>query len=204
MRTSGEKEYNNGEYKGNLVFGQRCGNGDMDFSDGSTYSGQWNSDRFNGKGKLQLEEGTIIEGWWEDGDMTAGTITYPNGSEYSGQWKRSNCSNFNRLIMDMALRGDCDCLGEIDIYWKKADNYMFVLVIKYDGKCWYRLFLCQDGTDYERKQIMYSLDHNDDPALIYGFYSYLDGAEESLQKAAPDDILAKIETVADCYFEADA
>lgn len=39
----------------------------------------------DGNGKLQLRDGTKLEGFWKNDQFISGMINYPNGSTYLGE-----------------------------------------------------------------------------------------------------------------------
>ena len=100
-----------------------------------------------------------------------------------------SCSELNRLIMDTAIRGSTDSLGPVDINWKVIDNFIFVFIQEYTGKCWYRIFVSDGDFHYERKKILYPQVHDEYFQYVYGFYENLDGTEHAVQMNEPGDWL---------------
>ena len=88
----------------------------------------------------------------------------------------------NGLIMNVAIRGSGDCLGPIDIYWKGVGNYVFVVIVKYTGKWWFRIIFCQNGFHYDQGKIISSIDNYEDSQIVYGYFKNMDGSEQKLQK----------------------
>jgi len=61
----------------------------MHFSDGKIYEGQWEKDLMNGEGKLIMENGAIIEAFFQDGGIKGDVeIKYPNNDRYVGTLKK--------------------------------------------------------------------------------------------------------------------
>ena len=53
---------------------------------GDYYHGNWNSEgKFDGKGSLVKNDGSKLEGIWNDGELEWGRIYYKDGSHYQGQ-----------------------------------------------------------------------------------------------------------------------
>jgi hypothetical protein len=54
------------------------------------YVGQWliGTSVKTGKGKIQLKDGSVYEGWWkEDKYHGRGRLIHPNGDCYEGMWQ---------------------------------------------------------------------------------------------------------------------
>lgn len=98
-------------------------------------------------------------------------------------------SELNRLIMDTAIRGSIDSLGPVDINWKVIDNFVFVFIQEYTGKCWYRIFVSDGDFHYERKKILYPQVDDEYCQYVYGFYENLDGTEHEVQMNTSGDWL---------------
>lgn len=88
----------------------------------------------------------------------------------------------NGMIMNVAVRGNCECIGEIDIDWNVVGGYVFALIKEYTGKWWYRLFKTNDEYCFDEKTILYTLDHDDDPLYIYGYYENIETNDKVLKK----------------------
>lgn len=93
------------EYKGGLKNFKRDGDGVLMFVDGSQYNGMffngcrhgygvllasgcryegyWDMDKFEGIGKLQSDNGSVVEGVWSKDVLRSGKLTF-SGGEYSG------------------------------------------------------------------------------------------------------------------------
>lgn len=100
----------------------------------------------------------------------------------------------NNLIMDIAMRGNYASLGPTDIYWKVVEPYVFALIIDYTGKWWYRIFTCEEpcGCEYDKRSILDTLDNEEDPQYIYGYYTDQRGIEGGLQKYAESNWLPEV------------
>lgn len=79
--------FNDGtSYSGDIKSGKFEGLGSFTWSNGSIYSGEWKNGKQNGKGKIVDFEGTITEGLFSNNAFKEGTITKPNGEFYKGTW----------------------------------------------------------------------------------------------------------------------
>lgn len=85
---SGQLVYSNGDtYNGDFYEGRICGQGSLAVVGGLTYEGQWNDDQFDGRGTLKYPNGVIYEGQFKNGMKHGkGGIVYPNGGKYYGGW----------------------------------------------------------------------------------------------------------------------
>lgn len=101
----------------------------------------------------------------------------------------------NKLILDVAIKGDCDCHGCLDVYWKTAGEYGIVLVVTYD-KWWYRIFEHLEEYQFNPDQVLQSLDNSDDSQYIYGCYENITEREWELQKCSSMDWVEPLKAVA--------
>jgi hypothetical protein len=61
--------------------------GKMNYSDGTTYVGEWLNNDFNGYGKMELYSGAIYEGEWKNGKRNGtGTMIYEDGTIIKTKW----------------------------------------------------------------------------------------------------------------------
>ena len=78
-----------GEYQQNNNDGglERKGEGTHVTSDGVKYVGQWDSDKMNGKGRMEFPSGTTYEGEFVNNMFHGqGIYRWPNGSFYEGEF----------------------------------------------------------------------------------------------------------------------
>ena len=99
-RAIGKKKYDDGsvyegEIKTKLSGIKAHGEGTLTHRDGSTYTGQFVSDRKCGQGTLTTRTGNCYEGSWLD-NLAHGTgrIEYSSGLTYDGQWIRGEIEGF--------------------------------------------------------------------------------------------------------------
>ena len=86
---TGVFEYNNGDvYYGSFAGHFRMGNGIISFNttglssnSSKKYDGNWESDVYDGKGKLELIDSTVLKGRFENNVLVSGKIIYPNQCE---------------------------------------------------------------------------------------------------------------------------
>lgn len=90
------KDYDNGYYEGNVTCkGKRLGRGKRYFDDGSSYSGTFTGDAYNGFGWYYFANGNKYFGQWENGSRTGyGVLTYANGDKYYGYWYNDKRQGF--------------------------------------------------------------------------------------------------------------
>lgn len=98
----------------------------------------------------------------------------------------------NGMIMNIAIRGNCECFGDIDIDWNVVCGYVFILITEYTGKWWYRIFRTNGKYCFDEKNILYTLDHDDDPLYIYGYYENIETDDKVLQKNIHGDWLQDV------------
>lgn len=69
------------------------------YADGSTYSGSFKKDKFEGLGKYEWAQGHIYEGQWKDSQMDGnGVFTNANGRVHQGMFKRNFYLNDKTFI----------------------------------------------------------------------------------------------------------
>ena len=80
-----------GEYIGEIdMQGNRQGMGEMMFTDGSLYQGNWMNDKKNGQGSLKYRSGNVYQGFFvNDRKEGYGEFFYAaNQEQYKGYWQR--------------------------------------------------------------------------------------------------------------------
>ncbi|XP_069106172.1 MORN repeat-containing protein 2-like [Argopecten irradians] len=86
---------NGDKYEGEFIHGsdgsvERSGQGVHTTTDGTTYSGQWESDKMNGQGKLTNPSGAVYEGCFTNNQFHGrGKYTWPNCSFYEGDFQEN-------------------------------------------------------------------------------------------------------------------
>jgi hypothetical protein len=101
---SGDVYY--GEFAGSVI---RHGNGIISYnisgkedSNAKKYDGDWHIDEYSGKGRLELIDGTVFKGKFEQNQLISGRITYPNTSWIEGNFLNS-VPNGRAAWMDVDL-----------------------------------------------------------------------------------------------------
>jgi hypothetical protein len=56
-------------------------------SDGSFYYGEWRGGKYHGQGAFTWADGSVLVGYWIDGQVVKGKKTMADGSFYDGEWK---------------------------------------------------------------------------------------------------------------------
>lgn len=77
------------KFKGFSKFGFKCGKGNIFFSNGEKYEGDWFMGMKHGLGKISLPDGTIYEGSFKQNKLSGfGRMILPSGDRYEGLWLR--------------------------------------------------------------------------------------------------------------------
>jgi len=76
-------------YEGEFKFSWRSGHGTLSSpTTGQSYEGEFDCDRFHGKGTLELSDGSRYTGQWRRGQKHGeGEFVAGNGARYLGQWE---------------------------------------------------------------------------------------------------------------------
>ena len=110
-----EKEYPNGIYKGNFVNNIREGYGQMFWSDGAIYQGNWTNDQY-ADGTLTYADGVYYKGefanWQRNGK---GTQHWPDGSSCAGTWADDHYIDWMSFDYDL-YRAYYDSAGNFVCY----------------------------------------------------------------------------------------
>jgi len=93
VRNTGQvtRNYSDGStYVGEFMDSKRNGQGTITFPNGSKYVGGWKDDNFHGQGTITWPDGSTYVGEFMDSKRNGqGTYTYSDGSKYVGGWKDS-------------------------------------------------------------------------------------------------------------------
>jgi len=120
----------NGWYEGDFVNGVRNGTGEL-HEDGVVFTGTWKDDLLHGKGTMEVPNGTIYDGMWNDHHFD-GSIMYSNGvnREFIGYLKhdgeRAVGHSEDMLVEDM-LVGHSE-----DMSVTNSDHYL-TYKVTYEG-----------------------------------------------------------------------
>lgn len=69
--------------------------GTFTWSDGGTYSGEWQNGKMQGQGTYTQANGNIYVGQWEDNNRHGqGTYTWKDGRIWQGEWSKSELNGF--------------------------------------------------------------------------------------------------------------
>jgi len=78
------------EYTGGFKAGKKDGDGTINYKNGNTYTGQWQTDQFHGKGVfINKATGEKFDGEYYLGNYHKGTFLYKSGDTYNGEWKNN-------------------------------------------------------------------------------------------------------------------
>ncbi len=82
------KSFQDGIYLGNVLKGEREGEGIMLFNNGESFIGHWKNDAQEEKGIFYYKNGDKYDGEWINGKREGkGIFYYHNGDRYEGDWK---------------------------------------------------------------------------------------------------------------------
>ena len=82
------KSFQDGIYLGNVLKGEREGEGIMLFNNGESFIGHWKNDAQEDKGIFYYKNGDKYDGEWINGKREGkGIFYYHNGDRYEGDWK---------------------------------------------------------------------------------------------------------------------
>ncbi|KAJ3328787.1 hypothetical protein HDU76_009284 [Blyttiomyces sp. JEL0837] len=66
-------------------------------SAGYTYTGGWDMDRMNGKGRLEYPSGAVFDGLWKDNEFLGeGTYQWADQSSLHGEWEGTRMTGFGK------------------------------------------------------------------------------------------------------------
>eukprot|EP00918_Siedleckia_nematoides_P073284 GHVU01159957.1.p1 GENE.GHVU01159957.1~~GHVU01159957.1.p1 ORF type:complete len:625 (+),score=154.53 GHVU01159957.1:1379-3253(+) len=87
-RTGKKKNFNDGEYQGELVDGKQEGYGVYKWKDGRVYEGEWRDGERTGYGILRDADGTVGRGEWRNDEPEGcGELRLKNDTVYEGEWR---------------------------------------------------------------------------------------------------------------------
>lgn len=85
-------------YKGDLENNKKNGKGVLYLSNGDVYTGHWKDDGIYGQGTYTKSNGDVFKGSWTNSTCGSGTLTTINGDVYTGSWKSNKISGQGKLI----------------------------------------------------------------------------------------------------------
>jgi hypothetical protein len=102
----GEMKWSNGDvYKGQFAHCDRHGHGVLNFADGSEYVGQWRQGLMDGAGTRRFPNGDIYMGPYVSGQRRGqGRFYFSNGDMYVGSWERDCMMGFGRYYYSSGQR----------------------------------------------------------------------------------------------------
>lgn len=88
-----------GVYTGQInSLGERHGSGQLIYSNGDRYEGEWRSGVKHGFGSLIIANEGSKTGYWQGDEMVYGEVKHRNGRTYTGEWKTGRYEGFGRMI----------------------------------------------------------------------------------------------------------
>ena len=85
-------------YKGELENNKKNGKGVLNLSNGDVYTGYWKDDGIYGQGTYTKSNGDVFKGSWTNSTCGSGTLTTIKGDVYTGSWKSNKISGQGKLI----------------------------------------------------------------------------------------------------------
>lgn len=104
-----------------------------------------------------------------------------------------NYKHLSSLVMSATTAGESDCTGPITIYHKRIDRYFFVLVEKYTGDWYHRVFICDRDFHYERRYILDPMIGMDAPKCVYDCFWNIHSGKTELRHFEAGDWLEDVE-----------
>jgi hypothetical protein len=94
----GNIKFSNGElYEGDFKNGKPEGQGKYTFNTGTIYNGSFKNGKCDGFGKMKYDTGETFEGDYDNGSIKKGLYTLTNGDFYNGEWKNNNYNGQGKL-----------------------------------------------------------------------------------------------------------
>ena len=82
-------------YAGYFINGIANGYGEVKYSDGDVYKGEWKDSKYNGYGEIKSPDGYVYKGKWKLGfKFGYGEVKYSDGDVYKGEWKDSKYNGY--------------------------------------------------------------------------------------------------------------
>lgn len=102
----GTMQWENGDtYTGTFFNGNRHGNGTLSFADGSEYVGEWECNLQHGIGTRRWTNGDCYTGQYKNGKRTGeGRFYFANGDMYTGGWQDGVMEGFGRYYYSSGQR----------------------------------------------------------------------------------------------------
>lgn len=132
----GKNIFETGTYIGNMDFGYFKGDGIFRFASGTVYTGQWNNDRMNGVGTLNVPNEGIYKGDFLDSKKDGqGIFTWNDGAIYDGGWKNDQMNGDGTYTSPDAvkyvgvfkenkfLEGECSFINDTGTYVVTYKDY---------------------------------------------------------------------------------
>lgn len=139
--STGQKQFIDGTYIGQLIGGKACGDGVKTWPDGAVYNGRWKDDKRCGKGQMTYASGDCYNGGWKN-DVRCGDGVYEfirdegsqwNGDRYVGRWKDGK--KHGRGVYIFASGDNYDGEWKEDMRWGKG-THKFGAGSQWHGDCY--------------------------------------------------------------------
>lgn len=108
----GKSSWEGSSYSGEWRDNQFNGKGTLIWTNGDVYEGEFRDDRYSGQGTMTYADGRTYVGQWVPGrggflgfQHGEGTMTYPDGRVQSGRWQGGD------FVLDTEIQGQKDYLG---------------------------------------------------------------------------------------------
>uniref|UniRef100_A0A7S4P642 DH domain-containing protein n=1 Tax=Paramoeba aestuarina TaxID=180227 RepID=A0A7S4P642_9EUKA len=155
-------------YMGMWEYGERHGQGTMDYGNGIKYEGTWEDDKYHGRGVLtNSQDGSRYEGEFVNGRKCGmGGMKFGNGDRYEGQWKNDAPHGKGEMIY-----------GNKDVYqgtWKSGKHhgtgvFTYENGTKVDGK--WTMGQLEGNTKVSPGSNVWNVPKNGIPSVGFGDYA---------------------------------
>lgn len=150
---SGKNEEKNWDYDGYFKDGKYDGYGKLTVDDGQCYEGEWENGKRQGKGKFTYADGTSYEGEWKSDLKHGNGILTTKDDIFDGVWEKDEFISGKRIIFSdgekMIMTGNFENdfpIGEVSI--NLPDGNTFIGAVDWEAGKFNGTFTYSDGSVY--------------------------------------------------------
>lgn len=101
-------------------YGIMHGKGDITYSSGNSYSGEWKLGEQHGYGVMRYADGSVYEGNWKNGETEGyGILTEASGKRFEGQWRNGKLDGEAKIESPEGIRFE-GTLKEGELFYGKV------------------------------------------------------------------------------------